>query len=244
MHAAYIYTTHTNTHTHTHATRALLAASTLLLHLTLLPPYPPRATQPPPPPPPPPSPHTHTFHCGPTHSTHTPTYPPYRSGEWVESAARLLGPKVRLAYIYISSDSVYDVSEVSLGSDGQPLPWLAPSPERPLGNIEEDAVRPRSAAKQRELQRKDSYGHDKLAGEEALRKALTTFHGPTHMSLRLPDVLGARDNTGRFFQYLLWLRLAADGEVKPSYNTLYTPFIHRICTYVHPLYMYVHHIYT
>ena len=117
------------------------------------------------------------------------------------------------------------MSEVSLGSDGQPLPWLAPSPERPLGNIEEDAVRPRSAAKQRELQRKDSYGHDKLAGEEALRKALTTFHGPTHMSLRLPDVLGARDNTGRFFQYLLWLRLAADGEVKPSYNTLYTPFI-------------------
>ena len=77
-------------------------------------------------------------------------------------------------------------------------------------------MRPRSAAKQRELQRKDSYGHDKLAGEEALRKVLTTYHGPTHMSLRLPDVMGARDNTGRFFQYLLWLRLAADGEVAPT----------------------------
>ena len=37
------------------------------------------------------------------------------------------------------------------------------------------------------------------------------------------------------------------GEALASYCTLYTPFIHRycrICTYVHPLYMYIHHIHT
>ena len=53
---------------------------------------------------------------------------------------------------------------------------------------------------------------------------------------------------------LKWLprrKQALEGQqssgVNPSYYTLYTPFIHphyHIYTYVHPLYVYIHHTYT
>ena len=66
-------------------------------------------------------------------------------------------------------------------------------------------------------------------GFEALVRGMSTAH-------HLADLLVAA--TG----YVL-----EDLSVKPSYYTLYTPFIHlryHMYTYVHPLYMYIHHIYT
>lgn len=54
-------------------------------------------------------------------------------------------------YVYISSDSVYEVSVPKLHSGA---------------SVEKDAVRPRNAEEQQRLKELDSYGHYKLACEE------------------------------------------------------------------------------
>lgn len=94
-------------------------------------------------------------------------------------------------YIYISSDSVYEVSKAK---------------EHGGFSLETDAVRPDDQNLQEELNKRDSYGHRKLQGEETLRKyhKLLKFD---FISLRLPDVLGPRDNTNRFWKCFLWAKL-------------------------------------
>ena len=57
-----------------------------------------------------------------------------------------------------------------------------------------------------ELERKDSYGHYKLQGEETLQKFFKKLKFD-YISLRLPDVLGPRDNTNRFWKCFLWTKL-------------------------------------
>lgn len=56
------------------------------------------------------------------------------------------------------------------------------------------------------LNKKDSYGHLKLQGEETLRKyhKLLKYE---YLSLRLPDVIGPRDNTNRFWKCVMWVKL-------------------------------------
>lgn len=91
-------------------------------------------------------------------------------------------------YIYISSDSVYEVC-VQNSHGG----W----------SREEDAVRPSDPQDRDTMNRKDSYGHRKLECEEVLERE-KEVHGINFVSLRLPDVFGPRDTTDRFWNYQIW----------------------------------------
>ncbi|KAF0289396.1 Chloroplast stem-loop binding protein b, chloroplastic [Amphibalanus amphitrite] len=91
-------------------------------------------------------------------------------------------------YVYISSDSVYEVSAPSAG--GGP-------------SVEEDARRPEDPAERARLAAADPYGDGKLAVEEALEAA-----GVPYTALRLPDVLGPRDTSRRWWVHQAWLQHA------------------------------------
>ena len=93
--------------------------------------------------------------------------------------------------IYISSDSVYEVCKRGLAG-----PLLR----------EEAAIRPDSEDERTRLNRLDSYGHHKLAVEEWLTAQSEKDGALPFVALRLPDVLGQRDSTLRFWQYQLWLQ--------------------------------------
>lgn len=91
-------------------------------------------------------------------------------------------------YIYISTDSVYDVC----------------TEKNHTGfSLESDAVRPVDPQKRREYSQKDGYGNDKLEGEEVLMHS-----GIPYLILRLPDVIGPRDSTFRWWFYQLWIKLS------------------------------------
>ena len=89
----------------------------------------------------------------------------------------------------MSSDSVY---EVCMKSSHR-------GPSR-----EEDAIRPRDPRGRHELNMADYYGHQKLACEEVLENE-RQLHDINYISLRLPDVIGPRDTTNRFWNYQMWL---------------------------------------
>jgi nucleoside-diphosphate-sugar epimerase len=93
-------------------------------------------------------------------------------------------------YVYISSDSVYEVCKPS--NHGGP-------------SREEDAVRPEDPEKFKELAGYDYYGDSKLGCEEVLQKEHKESQ-LNYISLRLPDVIGPRDNTDRFWIYFLWVK--------------------------------------
>ncbi|XP_062502072.1 uncharacterized protein LOC134179187 [Corticium candelabrum] len=94
-------------------------------------------------------------------------------------------------YIYISTDSVYEVCQRKEDSSE----YLR----------EEDAVRPASNTERRELNARDNYGHRKLGCEELLLEQRENGGFP-YVILRLPDVIGPRDNTDRWWRYQLWIR--------------------------------------
>ena len=96
-------------------------------------------------------------------------------------------------YIFISSDSVYEVCEKQ---------HCGPSRET-------DAVRPSDPALRRRLKRHDSYGHKKLQCEEVVRRSKEL----PCIILRLADVIGQRDSTERWWQYQLWVKLAASCNI-------------------------------
>lgn len=108
--------------------------------------------------------------------------------KWVEDAISALGDKVGV-YVYVSSDSVYDVSEPK-------------ATQRP--SVESDAVRPRDKQKMRDLNEADGYGDAKLAGEEILRDQ-RQHGGVPWVALRFSDVVGPRDTTYRWPLYQLWV---------------------------------------
>ena len=56
------------------------------------------------------------------------------------------------------------------------------------------------------MEQKDSYGHRKLAIEELLEKK-SQESGFKYVSLRLPDMMGPRDNTYRWWKYHMWTKL-------------------------------------
>ncbi|XP_013410025.1 uncharacterized protein LOC106173431 [Lingula anatina] len=111
----------------------------------------------------------------------------------IENAVSLLKGKAKL-YIYISSDSVYEVSAVK-EHDG---------PSR-----ETDAVRPEAEDEAKRLAEADDYGNRKLQCEEELVKQRSSTDGPgiPYIFLRLPDVIGLGENTYRWWVYQLWIRL-------------------------------------
>ena len=111
-------------------------------------------------------------------------------GRAVRDAAVVLRGKTPV-YIYVSSDSVYEVCEKQHGGLTR----------------ETDAVRPEDHTSRCALKKRDSYGHKKLRGEEALKRELMQSD-TAYIVLRLADVIGPTDATGRFWQLQLWVKLA------------------------------------
>ena len=69
---------------------------------------------------------------------------------------------------------------------------------------EEDAIRPRDPRGGHELNMAEYYGHQKLGCEEVLQRE-RDWYGINYVTLRLPDVIGPRDTTNRFWNYQIWL---------------------------------------
>ena len=101
------------------------------------------------------------------------------------------GGKVRV-YVYVSSDSVYEVSKEKNPKDRK--------------SIESDAVRPENEQERKILNEADNYGDWKLGGEEVLTARLKSGSGYPFVALRFPDVIGPRDTTFRWYVYQIWLR--------------------------------------
>ena len=113
---------------------------------------------------------------------------------WVRDAVEVLKDKVRV-YIYVSTDSVYEVSTVP------------PYSETGRKMIETDAVRPETAKEREALNEEDDYGDDKLAGEEVLVEQRDGGKaGVPFVALRFADVVGPRDATDRYVIYHLWIK--------------------------------------
>ena len=108
----------------------------------------------------------------------------------VKSAIRALKNKCRL-YVFISSDSIYDVCDKKLRRDD----FI----------IEEYAVRPDTDALIEELNDNEEYGNDKLKCEEYLKSHVdgSDFN---YICLRLPDVIGPYDTSTRFWAYMMWIK--------------------------------------
>lgn len=101
-------------------------------------------------------------------------------------------------YVFISTDSVYNVSK-------DPA-----NPNEPRS--EQDAVRPDTAEGVEKMKEKDSYGHHKLCCEEYLSKMHKELGFP-FTAVRLPDVEGPYDNLDRHWLYQVWLKVHATHPV-------------------------------
>ena len=120
-----------------------------------------------------------------------------------------LGHVTRL-FVFISSDSVYDVS------DNQKL--VHDHLERIK---EESAIRPDNDKEIRRLAKEEDYGHGKLCCEEYLLSHNQMNELP-YVILRLPDVIGPFDGTYRLWLYIKWIlfnqqypiHLDSDSETK------------------------------
>ena len=86
-------------------------------------------------------------------------------------------------------------------------------------------MRPSDRRRRRELAARDSYGDGKLSSEELLRS-----RGVPHLVLRLPDVIGPRDTTRRWWTYQLWVQYAGQLRrpvpIPPSVRALRTSFVY------------------
>ena len=112
----------------------------------------------------------------------------------IQQVVAILKDRVGL-YVYISTDSIYEVCDK-----------MHPEP-----TTENDAIRPKSARERLELKRNERYAHDKLACEEVLQEQRKAGGFP-FVALRLPDVIGPRDTSFRFWSYQLWIRVHKDIE--------------------------------
>ncbi len=115
--------------------------------------------------------------------------------KWVHDAIAVLKDKVGY-YVYISTDSVYEVCDAKQDISQR--------------SVEGDAVRPRDGEKRDELRKGDPYGDAKLGSEEALRDQRREEGGFPWVALRFSDVIGPRDNTFRWILYHLWIKFYHD----------------------------------
>ena len=120
------------------------------------------------------------------------------SGQVVRDATPHLKHKVGL-YILISTDSVYDVCNKD--HDGL--------------SREEDCVQPETPEQQEALYSRDDYAHLKRQAEDAIVEQRLQEGGFNFVILRLPDVIGPRDATHRWWVYQLWVKLANEIPEKP-----------------------------
>ncbi len=113
----------------------------------------------------------------------------------VKSSLDVLGKHTSL-YIYVSTDSVYEVCDKN---------HTGPTKET-------DARLPTDRQERKKRKRLDSYGYKKLKCEEVLRKyqVENSQHRGVfqYLILRLADVIGPRDTTGRWWLYQLWTESA------------------------------------
>jgi len=110
-------------------------------------------------------------------------------------------------YVYISSDSVYEVSAWAGRA------WKSEASGLFRSSVAEDAtVRPDDKHLRAKLRQADSYGDGKLRAEEALSKTLSCALRAEQrcLALRLPDVIGPFDDTLRLWAYWHWLRAGVD----------------------------------
>ncbi|XP_064641197.1 uncharacterized protein LOC135496024 [Lineus longissimus] len=104
----------------------------------------------------------------------------------VRDAITALRNRTKL-YVYISSDSVYEVCNKSHSDPTK----------------ESDAVRPTSTAKVAEYANADAYGNKKFVSENDVIKQRLRGGFP-FVILRLPDVIGPRDTSPRWLTYQVW----------------------------------------
>jgi nucleoside-diphosphate-sugar epimerase len=108
-------------------------------------------------------------------------------------------------YTFISSDSVYEVCELPAN----------------ISEISESmSIRPADPSEQKRLRKADDYGDGKLACEEVLKQFTESRVAAGHpppciVALRLPDVIGAYDDTHRLFAYYWWIVLHLDEGFAP-----------------------------
>ncbi|KAK2156835.1 hypothetical protein LSH36_204g08008 [Paralvinella palmiformis] len=107
---------------------------------------------------------------------------------YIADATETIHAKTKL-YIFISTDSVYEVCEK----------------RHERFTSESDDTRPKDRVKRKRLKRRDSYGYKKWKCEHILKKCADL----NHVILRLADVVGPRDSTDRWWQYQLWLKAAS-----------------------------------
>eukprot|EP00928_Gymnodinium_smaydae_P029945 TRINITY_DN22402_c0_g3_i1.p1 TRINITY_DN22402_c0_g3~~TRINITY_DN22402_c0_g3_i1.p1 ORF type:complete len:458 (-),score=99.90 TRINITY_DN22402_c0_g3_i1:84-1418(-) len=124
-------------------------------------------------------------------------------------------------YVYISSDSVYEVSSLAASA------WLPPPHpdgrgDEPASVTESCSQRPPDVKTRRRLREADSYGDGKLEAEEALSAGLADARcsGCRSISLRLPDVIGPFDDTLRLWAYWHWLQAGPLGAPPPEVQDL------------------------
>ncbi|CAE7702404.1 C35C5.3 [Symbiodinium necroappetens] len=116
-------------------------------------------------------------------------------------------------YIYISSDSVYEVSTWAY-EKWKPRKRLDGRSGYETHVSEGLAVRPATKEQQEIVNNNDGYGNEKLQGEEVLLKELPA--GCKCFILRLPDVIGPCDSTHRLWAYWHWLRAGELGAPPPQ----------------------------
>ena len=113
-----------------------------------------------------------------------------QTGADVKDASKALHGKVGL-YVLISTGSIYDVCD-----------------KKHHGVTKEtDAVRPESMDEQQMLRYHHMEGHNKLEAEEELLRQRQEDSGFPFVILRMPDVIGPRDTTYRFWIYQTWVKL-------------------------------------
>ncbi|CAF2325997.1 unnamed protein product [Rotaria sp. Silwood2] len=140
----------------------------------------------------------------------------------VKDALKVLESRIKI-YIYISTDSVYEVCQ-------------------PFSNdlsSETDSIRPTDIDEYERLRKKDSYGHKKLKIEEHLSNWQSkSNYNWSYVILRLPDVLGPRDSTDRWWFYQMWIQfyssiqksLEISTHLRSSY--VYVNDVARYITYI------------
>merc|ERR1719367_2517885 len=110
-------------------------------------------------------------------------------------------------YVYISSDSIYEVS--ACAAEG----WSSFRRDPPVV-AESVGVRPAGCLTQCRLRWADAYGHGKLEAEEVLASSLVENPAAgSGVSIRLPDVIGPFDDTLRLWAYWHWLQAGKDKPV-------------------------------
>ena len=119
----------------------------------------------------------------------------YKGKDIRRVVTELPADKVKL-YVYISSDSVYEVCVDKQHELNEEIVLN-----------ESDSLRPDSKTRRNYLKDFDSYGHHKLKCEEVL--ADKSYNQIPYICLRLPDVIGPRDSVDRFWFYQMWLQYLA-----------------------------------